>query len=155
MSQLSPLSWCLMILLHVAAVICLGLAILYAWIQICFSYRPQDVAKTGAVLQNADHQKNVTIRGLRGRKMFVKDLTKAVYAYRVQERVFYIRETFVLTTKRQTPKFVPVVYNKRFPRFAYMDICASLSDIQYGIRAAILGLLGSALAWGTVTLWIK
>ena len=135
------------ILLPIVALACICLAGLFFWVQFTFSYRKKNTAKTGAVLREANHKKNVTLRAGH-RKLFIKDLTKARYIYTVNGIEYGIRNDF-FGTKRQTPRMVPVVYNKRFPRFAYVDEIASFGDIRYGIRGAILLFWGVCLAFIT------
>ena len=140
----------LRILLPVATVAVFALAGVFFWVQFIFSRRPKSTAKTGAILREATHKKNVTVRSRRGR-VFIKNLTKALYIYTVDGVEYGIRGEFH-ATKRQTPKFVPVVYIKRFPRFAYMDDIGSFSDIRYGLWGGILVAWGLSLAVITVTL---
>ncbi|MBP3666669.1 MAG: hypothetical protein J6K29_06415 [Clostridia bacterium] len=140
----------LRILLPVATVAVFALAGVFFWVQFIFSRRPKSTAKTGAILREATHKKNVTVRSRRG-SMLIKDLTKALYIYTVDGVEYGIRGEFH-ATKRQTPRFVPVVYVKRFPRFAYMDDIGSFSDIRYGLWGGILVAWGLSLAVITVTL---
>ena len=140
----------LRILLPVATVAVFALAGVFFWVQFIFSRRPKSTAKTGAILREATHKKNVTVRSRRG-SMLIKDLTKALYIYTVDGVEYGIRSEFH-ATKRQTPKSVPVVYVKRFPRFAYMDDIGSFSDIRYGLWGGILVAWGLSLAVITVTL---
>lgn len=140
----------LRILLPVATVAVFALAGVFFWVQFIFSRRPKSTAKTGAILRESTHKKNVTVRSRRG-SMLIKDLTKALYIYTVDGVEYGIRGEFH-ATKRQTPRFVPVVYVKRFPRFAYMDDIGSFSDIRYGLWGGILVAWGLSLAVITVTL---
>lgn len=140
----------LTILLPIVTIAVFFLAGLFFWAQFTFSRRPKSTAKTGAILREATHKKNVTIHSLRG-NVFIKNLTKALYIYTVNGVEYGIRGEFY-ATKRQTPKFVPVVYIKRFPRFAYMDDISSFSDIRYGLWGGILVVCGLSLAVITVTL---
>ena len=140
----------LRILLPVATVAVFALAGVFFWVQFIFSRRPKSTAKTGAILREATHKKNVTVRSRRG-SMLIKHLTKALYIYTVDGVEYGIRGEFH-ATKRQTPRFVPVVYVKRFPRFAYMDDIGSFSDIRYGLWGGILVAWGLSLAVITVTL---
>lgn len=140
----------LRILLPVATVAVFALAGVFFGVQFIFSRRPKSTAKTGAILREATHKKNVTVRSRRG-SMLIKNLTKALYIYTVNGVEYGIRGEFH-ATKRQTPKFVPVVYVKRFPRFAYMDDIGSFSDIRYGLWGGILVAWGLSLAVITVTL---
>ena len=150
MPPTSALLTLLRILLPVATVAVFALAGVFFWVQFIFSRRPKSTAKTGAILREATHKKNVTVRSRRG-SMLIKDLTKALYIYTVDGVEYGIRGEFH-ATKRQTPKFVPVVYVKRFPRFAYMDDIGSFSDIRYGLWGGILIAWGLSLAVITVTL---
>ena len=150
MSSPNALLTLLRILLPVATVAVFALAGVFFWVQFIFSRRPKSTAKTGAILREATHKKNVTVRSRRG-SMLIKDLTKALYIYTVNGVEYGIRGEFH-ATKRQTPRFVPVVYVKRFPRFAYMDDIGSLSDIRYGLWGGILVAWGLSLAVITVTL---
>ena len=150
MSSPNALLTLLRILLPVATVAVFALAGVFFWVQFIFSRRPKSTAKTGAILREATHKKNVTVRSRRG-SMLIKDLTKALYIYTVDGVEYGIRGEFH-ATKRQTPRFVPVVYVKRFPRFAYMDDIGSFSDIRYGLWGGILVAWGLSLAVITVTL---
>ena len=142
----------LRVLFFIAAPACLALAGLLFWVQFTFSRRPKSIAKTAGILREATHKQNVTLHGTRGRSMFVKHLTKARYVYTVDGVEYSIRgEHF--GTKRQTPKFVPVVYIKRFPRFAYIDEIAG--EPMYGIWGMIPLFLGVALSVGIVEFLIK
>lgn len=141
----------LRVLLFLAAPTCLGLAGLFFWVQFTFSRRPQNTAKTAGILRETDYRQNVTLRGPRGKSIFLRHLTKARYIYTVNGVEYGIRGEYY-GTKRQTPKFVPVVYIKRFPRFAYMDDIGSFSDIRYGLWGGILVAWGLSLAVITVTL---
>ena len=125
------------ILIPIATAICVSLAALYLWVQFTFSYRKKNTAKTAGILREADYKKNVHYDFIR--KTFVKHITKTRYVYTVSGVEYSIRGDY-FGTKRQTPKFVPVVYNKQFPRFAYKDDIG-FGDIRYGIRGSLL------LAW--------
>ena len=124
------------ILIPLATAVCIGLAALYLWVQFTFSYRKKNTAKTAGVLREADCKRNVTRHGLRGRSYFIKHLTKTRYVYTVNGVEYSIRGEHY-GTKRQTPRFVPVIYLKRFPRFAYKDEIG-FGDIRYGIRGSLL-----------------
>ena len=137
------------VLLFIAAPTCLALAGLLFWVQFTFSRRPKNTAKTAGILRETDYKQNVTV-GIR-RRMFFKHYTKARYVYTVNGVEYSLRGEHA-GTKRQTPKFVPVVYIKRFPRFAYMDDIGSFSDIRYGLWGGILVAWGLSLAVITVTL---
>ena len=141
----------LRVLLFLAALTCLGLAGFFFWVQFTFSRRPKSTAKTAGILRETDYRQNVTLRGPRGKSIFLRHLTKARYVYTVNGVEYSIRNEH-FGTKRQTPKFVPVVYIKRFPRFAYMDDIGSFSDIRYGLWGGILVAWGLSLAVITVTL---
>ena len=59
-------------------------------------------------------------------------------------------------TKRQTPKFVPVVYIKRFHRFAYIDeIAGGFGDILYGLWGLVFLAVGLSLCVGIGEFLIK
>ena len=138
------------VLLFIAAPTCLGIAGLLFWVQFTFSRRPKNTAKTAGILRETDYKQNVTV-GIR-RRMFFKHYTKARYVYTVDGVEYSIRgEHF--GTKRQTPKFVPVVYIKRFPRFAYIDEIAG--EPMYGIWGMIPLFLGVALSVGIIEFLIK
>ena len=141
----------LRVLLFLAAPTCLGLAGLFFWVQFTFSRRKKNTAKTAGILRETDYKQNVTLRGPRGKSIFLRHLTKARYIYTVNGVEYGIRGEHY-GTKRQTPKFVSVVYVKRFPRFAYMDDIGSFSDIRYGLWGGILVAWGLSLAVITVTL---
>ena len=144
------------VLLFIAAPACLALAGLLFWVQFTFSRRPKNTAKTAGILREANHKQNVTLHGTRGRRsMFVKHLTKARYVYTVDGVEYSIRgEHF--GTKRQTPKFVPVVYIKRFPRFAYIDeIIGGFGDTLYGLWGLVFLAVGLSLCVGIGEFLIK
>jgi hypothetical protein len=97
-----------------------------------FEKHPKKTKKVGAILQDAVQKDNVRVGGYRGtRSLFVKHLTKAVYAYTVEGKTYYIKTTHYLTTKRQTPKFVPVVYLTTHPKYAYIDDLTSSGEMEY------------------------
>jgi hypothetical protein len=50
---------------------------------------------------------------------------------------------------------VPVVYIKRFPRFAYVDVLGSFGDILYGLWGMILLFFGVSLSVGIIEFLIK
>ena len=125
----------LRVLLFIAAPACLALAGLLFWVQFTFSRRPKSTAKTAGILREATYKQNVTRHGTRGRSIFLRHLTKARYVYTV-DGVEYSLRTEHLGTKRQTPKFVPVIYIKRFPRFAYIDEITGAP--MYGLCQAAL-----------------
>ena len=140
------------VLLFIAAPACLALAGLLFWVQFTFSRRPKSIAKTAGILRETDYKQNVTRRYTRGRSIFIKHLTKARYVYTV-DGVEYSLRTEHFGTKRQTARFVPVVYIKRFPRFAYIDEIAG--EPMYGIWGMIPLFLGVALSVGIVEFLIK
>ena len=145
----------LRVLVFLAAPTCLGLAGLFFWVQFTFSRRPKSTAKTAGILRETDYRQNVTLRGPRGKSIFLKHLTKARYIYTVNGVEYSIRGEHY-GTKRQTPKFVPVVYIKRFPRFAYIDeIIGGFGDILYGLWGMVLLAIGAALTVGIVDFLIK
>ena len=140
------------VLLFIAAPACLALAGLLFWVQFTFSRRPKNTAKTAGILRETDYKQNVTRRYTRGRSIFIKHLTKARYVYTV-DGVEYSLRTEHFGTKRQTARFVPVVYIKRFPRFAYIDEIAG--EPMYGIWGMIPLFLGVALSVGIIEFLIK
>ena len=148
----SVLVTALRILLFTAAPACLALAGLLFWVHYTLSRPSKRTAKTAGILRETSYKQNVTIRGTRGRSMFVKHLTKARYVYTIDGTEYSLR-TEHFGTKRQTPKFVPVVYIKRFPRFAYIDEIAG--EPMYGLWGMILLLFGLALSVGIVEFLIK
>ncbi|MBE6558981.1 MAG: hypothetical protein E7661_08270 [Ruminococcaceae bacterium] len=112
------------------------------WVYIIFEKYPKKTKKVGAILQDAVQKNNVRV-GIR-RPVFVKHMTKAVYAYTVEGKLYYIKTTHYLTTKRQTPKFVPVVYITTHPRYAYIDDLTSSGEMEYllfGIFFAAVSLM--------------
>ena len=95
-----------------------------------------------------------TRHGLRGRSIFIKHLTKARYVYTVNGVEYSIRNEH-FGTKRQTPRFIPVVYIKRFPRFAYIDEIGGFGDIIYGLWGIVLLFWGVALSVGIIEFLLK
>ena len=143
----------LRVLLFLAAPTCLGLAGLFFWVQFTFSRRPKSTAKTAGILRETDYKQNVTV-GIR-RRIFFKHYTKARYIYTVNGVEYSLRGEHP-GTKRQTPKFVPVVYIKRFPRFAYIDeIIGGFGDILYGLWGMVFLAIGAALTVGIVDFLMK
>ena len=143
----------LRVLLFLAAPTCLGLAGLFFWVQFTFSRRPKSTAKTAGILRETDYKQNVTV-GIR-RRIFFKHYTKARCVYTVNGVEYSLRGEHP-GTKRQTPKFVPVVYIKRFPRFAYIDeIIGGFGDILYGLWGMVFLAIGAALTVGIVDFLIK
>lgn len=143
----------LRVLLFLAAPTCLGLAGLFFWVQFTFSRRPKSTAKTAGILRETDYKQNVTV-GIR-RRIFFKHYTKARYVYTANGVEYSLRGEHP-GTKRQTPKFVPVVYIKRFPRFAYIDeIIGGFGDILYGLWGMVFLAIGAALTVGIVDFLIK
>ena len=141
------------VLLFIAAPTCLVLAGLLFRVQFTFSRRPKNTAKTAGILRETDYKQNVTV-GIR-RRMFFKHYTKARYVYTVNGVEYSIRGEHY-GTRRQTPKFVPVVYIKRFPRFAYIDeIIGGFGDILYGLWGTVLLAIGAALTVGIMEFLIK
>ena len=141
------------VLLFIAAPACLVLAGLLFRVQFTFSRRPKNTAKTAGILRETDYKQNVTV-GIR-RRMFFKHYTKARYVYTVNGVEYSIRGEHY-GTKRQTPKFVPVVYIKRFPRFAYIDeIIGGFGDILYGLWGLVFLAIGAALTVGIMEFLIK
>jgi hypothetical protein len=124
-------------------------------VQFTFSRRPQNTAKTAGILRETDYRKNVTLHGPRGKSIFLRHLTKARYIYTVNGVEYGIRGEHY-GTKRQTPKFVPVVYIKRFPRFAYIDeIIGGFGDILYGLWGMVFLAIGTALTVGIIEFLLK
>ncbi len=144
----------LRVLLFLAAPTCLGLAGLFFWVQFTFSRRKKNTAKTAGILRETDYKQNVTRHGLRGRSIFIKHLTKARYVYTVNGVEYSIRNEH-FGTKRQTPRFIPVVYIKRFPRFAYIDEIGGFGDIIYGLWGIVLLFWGVALSVGIIEFLLK
>ena len=143
----------LRVLLFLAAPTCLGLAGLFFWVQFTFSRRPKSTAKTAGILRETDYKQNVTV-GIR-RRIFFKHYTKARYVYTVNGVEYSLRGEHP-GTKRQTPKFVPVVYIKRFPRFAYIDeIIGDFGDILYGLWGMVFLVIGAALTVGIIDFLMK
>ena len=141
------------VLLFIAAPTCLALAGLLFWVQFTFSRRPKNTAKTAGILRETDYKQNVTV-GIR-RRMFFKHYTKARYVYTVNGVEYSIRGEHY-GTKRQTPKFVPVVYIKCFPRFAYIDeIIGGFGDILYGLWGLVFLAVGLSLCVGIGDFLIK
>ena len=141
------------VLLFIAAPTCLALAGLLFWVQFTFSRRPQNTAKTAGILREIDYKQNVTV-GIR-RRMFFKHYTKARYVYTVNGVEYSLRGEHP-GTKRQTPRFVPVVYIKRFPRFAYIDeSIGGFGDILYGLWGLVFLAVGLSLCVGIGEFLIK
>lgn len=139
-------------LLFLSAPACLGIAGLLFWVQFTFSHRPKSIAKTAGILRETSYKQNVTRHYTRGRSIFIKHLTKARYVYTVDGVEYSLRNEH-FGTKRQTPKFVPVVYIKRFPRFAYIDEITGAP--MYGLWGMIPLAFGLALSVGIAEFLIK
>jgi len=101
-----------------------------------FEKCPKKTKKVGAILQDVSQKDNVRV-GIR-RPFFVKHMTKSVYAYTVEGKVYYIKATHYYTTKRQTPKFVPVVYLTSHPKYAYIDDLTSSGEMEYLLYGILL-----------------
>ena len=106
------------------------------WVYYIFERQPRKTKKVGAILQDAAQKDNVRV-GIR-RPFFVKHMTKAVYAYTVEGKIYYIKNTHYHTTKRQTPKFVPVVYVTTHPEYAYIDDLVSSGEMEYLLYGILL-----------------
>ena len=124
-------------------VLCLAVAAFLAvlggrWIRVYYIFEkyPKKTKKVGAILQDAEQKNNVRV-GIR-RPLFVKHMTKAVYAYTVDGQVYYIKATHYGTTKRQTPRFVPVVYITQSPKYAYIDDLTSSGELEYVLYGGVL-----------------
>ena len=145
----------LRVLLFISAPACLGLAGLLFWVHYTLSRPSKSIAKTAGILRETDYKQNVTIHGTRGKSIFLKHLTKARYVYTVDGVEYSLRAEHY-GTKRQTPKFVPVVYIKRFPRFAYIDeLFGGFGLTLYGLWGMILSAFGISLCVGIVEFLIK
>ena len=116
------------------------------WAYVIFEKYPKKTKMVGAILQEAEQKNNVRV-GL-CRSFFVRHMTKAVYAYTVEGKVYYIKTTHYLTTKRQTPKFVPIVYITTHPGFAYIDKLGVGSEMDY----ALLGII--PLFWSFLLIFV-
>ena len=123
------------VLLFIAAPTCLALAGLLFWVQFTFSRRKKNTAKTAGILRETDYKQNVTV-GIR-RRMFFKHYTKARYVYTVNGVEYSLRGEHP-GTKRQTPKFVPVVYVTTHPEYAYIDDLVSSGEMEYLLYGILL-----------------
>lgn len=97
---------------------------------------PEKVGRVGAKLDLVKHKKDVMVKAGLNSSGVIKDLTKGTYIYTVGDKTYRIRDDFI-GTPRQTPRHVPVVYWKAFPRFAFIDTLESLSDMRYFFRAML------------------
>ena len=120
-------------------------------IYIIFEKFPQFTEKTGATLRERKHKKDVVIHSRRGPDIHIDHLVKAVYTYRVGEKHYVKRYTHLHCTFNQTPKSIPVVYIKKFPRISYANTFDSTTVLKYFI-AGVLNIFWGILILGIVIL---
>ena len=117
-------------------------------IYIIFEKFPQFTEKTGATLRERKHKKDAFI-WLLGEH--IDHLVKAVYTYKVGEKYYVKRYTYFFYTFNQTPKSIPVVYIKKFPRISYANTFDSTTVLKYFI-AGVLNIFWGILILGIVIL---
>lgn len=120
-------------------------------VYIIFEKFPQLTEKTGATLRERKHKKDVVIHVRRGPDMHIDHLVKAVYTYRVGEKHYVKRYTHLHCTFNQTPKSIPIVYLKKFPKISYVKTLESTSELSYLI-AGMLNVFWGVLILGLVIL---
>ena len=128
----------------ILALLCIAASVVCLTSYLIFEKFPNLTGKIGATLKDTRHKKNVTFRTGR-EKFFVKDVTKALYAYTVNGKVYPVKMTHLFCTKKQAPYMIPIVYIKKFPRIRYVNLSESFSEITYLIYGIILGFSGISL----------
>ncbi len=112
-----------------------------------FVYNKNTIDKVTASLIDVKHKKNVPVYGRRFFRrpirvmMKIKNYSKGKYEYHINQKRYTIQYVGYVTSK-QMPKFVSVVYVKRFPKIAYVetDVNTQHFDI-YSIVSVLFGVL--------------
>ena len=107
-------------------------------VYVIFTKFPRYTAKTGAFLYYAEQKNNVKVHSVKGKSVFVKNLTKGFYRYKVANKLYKVKKTDYFTTKKQTPKIISIIYLKFFPRIYYVNELDSFTEFNY----LLYGLIG-------------
>ena len=143
-----------LIIVLVISLICIAVSCVLVASYLVFQKYPQLTGKIGATLKDTRYKKNVTYHA-RGKKLFVKDVTHALYAYSVNGKVYPVKMTHFFCTKNQAPYMIPIVYIKKFPRIRYVNLPESFGEILHLIYGIIFGFTGVGLLIAAIEGFIK
>lgn len=112
-----------------------------------FEYNTNSIAKVTASLIDVKHKKDVPVYGQRFFRgpirivMKIKNYSKGLYEYQVNQKRYTLKYVEYVTSK-QMPKFVLIVYIKRFPKIAYVktDVNTQRFDI-YSMVSTFFGVI--------------
>lgn len=143
-----------LIIVLIVSLICTAVSAVLLSSYLIFKKFPRLTGKIGATLKDTRHKKNVTYH-TRREKIFVKDVTRALYAYTVNGKVYPVKMTHLFCTKNQAPYMIPIVYIKKFPRIRYVNLPEAIGEIQYLIYGIIFGFSGVGLLIAVIEGFIK
>ena len=138
----------------IIALICIAVSAVLVASYLIFQKFPQLTGKIGATLKDTKHKKNVTYH-TRREKLFVKDVTHALYAYTLNGKVYRVKMTHLFCTKNQAPYMIPIVYIKKFPRIRYINLPETLGNVLHLIYGIIFGFTGIGLLIAVIEGFIK
>ena len=136
------------------AILCISISTVLLASYLIFQKFPHLTGKIGATLKDTRHKKNVTYR-TRREKLFVKDVTHALYAYTVNGKVYPVKMTHLFCTKNQAPYMIPIVYIKKFPRIRYINLPETLGELLHLIYGIIFGFFGVGLLIAVIEGFMK
>ena len=112
-----------------------------------FAQSKNCVAKATASLMDVRHKKDVPVYGHRFFRgpirvmMRIENYSRGKYQYEVNQKTYTISYS-EHATARQMPKFVSVVYMKRFPKLAYVKTQTHTQHLDiYSLASGLLGIL--------------
>ena len=145
---MSGLQWFGVALIVIGVFFIMCAALLF-YLQYVFDRRPEQTGKAFGYRMGAKQKNDVTIYGRRwSSPLHIRHLTKAVYRYTVEEKVYKIRHEHI-GTRKETPRTVPIVYWKRFPRFSY--VAEYQSSPLYSLWGGVLLFFGGMSLWMDIT----
>ena len=119
----------IMVLFSLSALFLISSVVFFVLYRI-FEYKSHMIEKTRAHLDSTRYRKDVPVYGKRWRiAMIIKNYTKGVYIYTAGKKTYKIHYADSITP-RQMPKFVQVIYLKRFPSIAWVSTESSFNKFE-------------------------
>ena len=134
------------------------ISLMFFILHLIFEHKPEGLGKTRGYIKNTKQKNNVPVYERRSPKaprhltMIIKNLSKSIYEYEVNERKYRVKYTEAVKAS-QMPLTVWVVYLKLFPRISYVE--TDTNSHNFGIYAFAALMVAAVFVLGGVSAIFK
>ncbi len=134
------------------------ISLLFLILHLIFEHKSESLGKSRGFIKNTKQKNNVPVYERRSPKaprhltMIIKNLSKSIYEYEVNERKYRVKYTEAVKAS-QMPLTVWVVYLKLFPRISYVE--TDTNSHNFGIYAFAALMVAAVFVLGGVSAIFK